>query len=132
MYEELISNLSLNDKPDNSEFSELADRYSAVLPSDYLEFIRLYNGADGIVGDNYLSLWTIADVIEVTQSHQADDDPYKQFVIIGSTGYFHYGVRERVFYELDMIDDSYSKEMGNNLTDFLRTFKYHTRPYTDN
>ncbi|MGA0557683.1 SMI1/KNR4 family protein [Larkinella sp. VNQ87] len=123
MYEELISNLSLNDKPNNNEFSELVDRYSSVLSSDYLEFIRLHNGADGLVGDNYLSLWPIADVLEVTQSLQADDDPYKEFVIIGSTGYFHYGVRDRVFYELDMIDRNYSKEVGNNLTDFLRTFK---------
>ena len=123
MYEELINNLSLNNKPDNSEFSELVDRYNSVLPSDYLEFIRLHNGADGLVRDNYLSLWPIADVVEVTQSHQVDNDPYKQFVIIGSTGYFHYGIRDRVFYELDMIDDSYSKEVGNSLTNFLRTFK---------
>ena len=123
MYEELINNLSLNDKPEDSEFSELVDRYSSVLPSDYLDFIRLHNGADGLVGDNYLSLWPIADVLEVTQSHQVDDDSYKKFVIIGSTGYFHYGIRDRVFYELDMIDDSYSKEVGNSLTDFLRTFK---------
>ena len=123
MYEELISDLSLNGKPENSEFFELVDRYSSVLPSDYLDFIRLHNGADGLIGDNYLSLWPIADVLQVTQSHQVDKDPYKQFVIIGSTGYFHYGIRDRVFYELDMIDDSYSKEVGNSLTNFLRTFK---------
>jgi hypothetical protein len=123
MYEELISDLSLNDKPESSEFFELVDRYSSVLPSDYLDFIRLHNGADGLIGDNYLSLWPIADVLQVTQSHQVDEDPYKQFVIIGSTGYFHYGIRDRVFYELDMIDDSYSKEVGNSLTNFLRTFK---------
>ncbi|QHW01043.1 SMI1/KNR4 family protein [Spirosoma endbachense] len=123
MYEDLISNLTLNDKPDNGAFSRLADRYSTVLSSDYLAFIRLHNGANGLVGDNYLSIWPIADVLEVTELHQINDDPYKQFVIIGSTGYFHYGVRDRVFYELDMIDDSYSREMGGNFVDFLRALK---------
>jgi hypothetical protein len=123
MHEKLINNLTLNDRPSNTEFSELINRYSSVLSSDYLEFIQLHNGADGLVGDNYLSLWPIADVLEVTQSHQVDNDPYKRFVIIGSTGYFHYGVYDRIYYELDMIDDGYSKTMGSNLTDFLRAFK---------
>lgn len=124
MESELVNGLVFNPKPTSESLSSLITLLDTDLdlPNDYIEFMSLHDGSEGDVGQNYISIWPIRDVIEVTLFHRTNETPYRQFIIFGSTGYFHYGIYSQVVYELDLIDDGYREEIGSNFSEFLKAF----------
>ena len=120
-FREMIQVLDLNPKPTTEELNDLNKLYSSKLPPDFLEFISEHNGADGELNDNYLSIWTIQDILDVA-SVSNEDDSHSKFLLVGSTGYFKYGVYNGTFYELDMLDETYQIDMGKSFTEFLYEF----------
>lgn len=118
---ELTKTLELNSKPAADELNTLLKLHGPDLPADYLDFISKHDGADGKLCDNYLSIYTIADVLGVAKV--SEDAPDSQFLLVASTGYFHYGVRAGTFYELDMLEDTYQVIMGTGFAEFLQKFK---------
>lgn len=117
---ELTKNLALNTEPDEHKLAKLIKRYGAILPADYLDFISKHDGADGDMGDNYMSIHAISDVLDVAEA--STDEPISQFLVVASTGYFCYGVKASVFYELDRYEDDYKVELGASFAEFLRNF----------
>jgi hypothetical protein len=120
----LLEAMELSAPPVASDLRILVERHGPGLPADYLEFISKHDGANGEVGDKYLSIYTIADVLGVAEAKA--DTPDNQFLIVASTGYFHYGLRAGVFYELDLMDDSYQVAMGTYFAEFLQQFDART------
>ncbi len=120
-FHEVIQVLDLNPKPTAEELNELTNLYNSELPSDYLEFISEYNGADGEINDNYLSMWPIRDILDVASVSDGDNF-HSKFLLVASTGYFKYGIFNNTFYELDMLEDTYQIDMGKSFTEFLHAF----------
>ncbi|OZI05352.1 hypothetical protein BWI93_25935 [Siphonobacter sp. BAB-5385] len=122
MESELVNGLVFNKKPTNETLANLIALHGPDLPNDYLEFMSLHDGAEGDVGQNYISIWPIQDVIQITQFHRTHQTAYHQFIILGSSGYFHYCIYNRMIYELDLIDDEYREAIGSSFSEFLQAF----------
>jgi len=74
-------------------------------PSDYFDFISLHNGGEGELGEGYLALWSIEDMLE-TNSIQKKEAPmfYDKYWIFGSnSGIFQYvfSKKDRTILEID-------------------------------
>ena len=54
-------------------------------PKDFIEFISNSNGAEGSIGENYLILWSIEDIIELNEAYGVNDFA-KGLVLFGSDG----------------------------------------------
>ena len=49
------------------------NQYSGALPSDYVEFLRLTNGAEGDLGNLYVQLWSLERMLESTTDYSVDE-----------------------------------------------------------
>lgn len=120
-FHNVIQVLDLHPKPPLEELNELTNLYSSELPVDYLEFISKYDGGEGMLNNNYLMMWTVQDIVGVAAA-RAEEGFHSEFLLVASTGYFHYGIFDNAFYELDMFEETYQIEMGRSFTEFLYRF----------
>jgi hypothetical protein len=96
---------ALNEKPSDSQISFLKNNMNFDYPSDYFDFISLHNGGEGELGEGYLALWSIEDMLE-TNSIQKKEAPmfYDKYWIFGSnSGIFQYvfSKKDRTILEID-------------------------------
>jgi hypothetical protein len=42
------------------------------LPGDYIELLKITNGGEGFIGDNYLILWGIEELISQNESYEVE------------------------------------------------------------
>jgi SMI1 / KNR4 family (SUKH-1) len=56
-----------------------------TFPKDYIEFLSFSNGAEGIIGENYLILWSIDYIIKLNDAYGVNDF-VKGLVLFGSNG----------------------------------------------
>ena len=56
-----------------------------TFPKDYLEFITFSNGAEGNIGENYIIIWPIEDIVELNDSYGIEDF-IKGLILFGSDG----------------------------------------------
>ena len=97
-----------------------------VIRDDYLEFLRVCNGAEGPIGDNYIVLWPSSDVLELNEAYAvAEFAP--GLLLIGTDGGnegFGLDLRDRdvpiVQIPLVGMDWSEAKVVGRDLTQFLQ------------
>ncbi|SRR5579885_960022 len=45
-------------------------RLGVELPVDYVEFLKLTNGGEGFVGEEYVIVWAVEELAEMQQSYQ--------------------------------------------------------------
>lgn len=56
------------------DLERLVSSLHAQLPADYLEFMRVSNGAEGPVGeDAYVVLWPVEEIFELNETYRVDD-----------------------------------------------------------
>lgn len=88
----LEKNGPLNDKVLTSFLSEI----DFTPPSDYIEFMRIHNGAEGSIGENsYLQLWRIEELIEANQDYEVEKYAPGFFVFASSGGGRAYAFNKR-------------------------------------
>lgn len=56
------------------------------LPADYKTFLTWSNGGEGNVGQNYISLWKIEDIVTLNNDYQIQKYLTKDFLAIGTDG----------------------------------------------
>jgi hypothetical protein len=77
--------LELNPPVEENKVRKVEIVLGVTFPSDYIKFISFSNGAEGSIGENYLILWSIEDIIELNEAYGVKDFA-KGLVLFGSNG----------------------------------------------
>jgi hypothetical protein len=77
--------LELNPPIDRNMVKKVESVFGVAFPDDYVEFITYTNGAEGSIGENYLVLWAIDEIIELNEGYSVNEFP-KGLVLFGSDG----------------------------------------------
>jgi hypothetical protein len=81
--QEYIKFLKTNFPVKSADLSTFLSSIDFVPPSDYIDFMVLYNGAEGKVGkSSYLKIWAIEELIEYNRAYEVD---------LYAEGYFIFG-----------------------------------------
>lgn len=96
---------------------------TSIFPADYKEFLNMYNGGKGSVGENsYLQLWALEDIVELNKDYEVAEI-LSDIVLIGSDGGdTAYGINQKGKYvEVPFIgmDDEEIKEVAVSFDDFI-------------
>lgn len=96
---------------------------TSTLPKDYKEFLNMYNGGNGSIGENaYLQLWTFEDIVELNKDYEVAEF-LSGIVLIGSDGGdIAYGINEKGKYiEVPFIgmQDNEVQEIAINFDEFI-------------
>lgn len=96
---------------------------SSLFPSDYKEFLWMFNGGHGSIGDNsYLQLWERDKIEEFNNDYEAPEY-LNNIVLIGSDGGdTAYGINKNgQFIEVPFIgmDDDEVNIISNSFADFI-------------
>jgi hypothetical protein len=67
---ELIAQMELRPGASVALVQDVQSRLGFRLPRDYVEFITESNGAEGFVGNSYLVLWPIEEIIPTNDAYQ--------------------------------------------------------------
>ena len=95
----------------------------SIFPADYKEFLDMYNGGSGSVGENsYLQLWAFEDIDELNKDYEVVEF-LSNIVLIGSDGGdTAYGINQKgEFVEVPFIgmDDEEVKVVAVRFDDFI-------------
>ncbi|MEO4004175.1 SMI1/KNR4 family protein [Flavobacterium sp. CAU 1735] len=73
--EKEIELLNKNDAPDNAIYSALLKKIDFEIDKDFLEFIKMYDGAEGNIGNNnYISFWNTEQLITLNPYYEYNKD----------------------------------------------------------
>jgi hypothetical protein len=95
-------------------------------PADYVAFLRLHNGGEGFVGENYLILWKIEELKPFNDEYEvAEYAP--GLLVFGSSGGgegYAFDTRQDAWTVVRVpfigMDLQYAIEVGRGFSDFLR------------
>lgn len=120
----LFRKIQFNESEQNTEEQiKIAEgEVNYKFPNGYIQIIKQFNGGSGDIGDNYINLWTLEDVVEF---YEDISDPYlSELVVFASDGCgMGYGFSKtddgiRIV-PMDSLEFSYSKRCSNNFDEFL-------------
>lgn len=70
----------------DEEFDGLVSNLSTRLPDDYVEFLKLFNGYDGLLKDKvYIILWSLSNLESYNEMYEVNEFAPEAF-LIGSNG----------------------------------------------
>lgn len=84
-FEKYLSEFELNQPCTQKSINDLEKNEKISLPSEYQEFMLCSDGGEGSIGDSYLSLWKIGDIVELNEDYGVDEFA-PGLLIIGSDG----------------------------------------------
>lgn len=70
--DKLTKDLIKNGPADNELLEKILHDLDFKLPEDYLQFIRRHNGAEGSIGESYLQLLPVEELVRFNTMHQTD------------------------------------------------------------
>jgi hypothetical protein len=82
---ENFSQFNSNSPLPSEEIDQIMASLNTVLPADYIQFIRQYNGGEGEVGKAYLILWKFDEIAESNKDYLTDEFA-PGYLIFGSDG----------------------------------------------
>ena len=71
--ERLLAKFNGNPPMDVSFLQKLESDAEFRLPEDYAQFLQQTNGGEGFIGNAYLILWGVGDLIEMNKAYQVAD-----------------------------------------------------------
>jgi hypothetical protein len=83
--ERLLAKFNGNPPVDASFLQKLECDAGFRLPEDYAQFLQQMNGGEGFIGNTYLILWRVADLIEMNKAYLVADYAPGLF-LFGSNG----------------------------------------------
>jgi hypothetical protein len=123
--QDLIKNMELSEGANQSDIEKLL-RLRVNFPSDYIEFLKYANGAEGSIGaEGYLSISSVDEVIVINKELKSSDLE-SQILLFASDGAgvwyaFKKGVSTAIV-EIDLYDISPDSFVfrASNFKDFLK------------
>lgn len=81
-----LTNIKLNESTTKEIVEQTERTLNVKFPFDYKQFIEVFNGAEGEIGENsYIVFWSVEDLIELNEAYEV-----KEFapglILIGSNG----------------------------------------------
>lgn len=76
MYRKLADYMVLMDKKAGASDDKIQNAFVRVgdqLPKDYLSLLRFSNGVEGRIGNQYLILWSIEEIIPLNEAYEIDE-----------------------------------------------------------
>ncbi|MDH2054985.1 SMI1/KNR4 family protein [Achromobacter marplatensis] len=95
VYRYLLRDWCLEPGASADEIGDVVKRMRFSLPADYLNFIGEHNGGEGFVGENYLILWKIGDLIDFNADYEVENYAPGIFLFGSSGGGEGYGFDTR-------------------------------------
>lgn len=69
----MVQSMNRNEGAGDKEVTSFLSEIDFVPPSDYIEFMKIHNGAEGAIGENsYLQLWRIEELIDANQAYEVE------------------------------------------------------------
>jgi hypothetical protein len=87
IFDEFVKDKDRNPPAPASEVDAFASHLNAILPPDYLAFLREANGSEGSVGrrEKYLVLWPVGDIMRINADYHVQElAPH--LLLFGSNG----------------------------------------------
>jgi hypothetical protein len=122
----LTEHLDKNPRSDPSVSDEIIFRLGFMLPPDYVEFMREFNGGEGLIGDrNYLEIWKIEDLFPRNEKYEVDKFAQGYFVFASNAGGTAYAFSRKAssivsFEFVGMLIADEPIVLGQNFLEFLR------------
>lgn len=105
MNEKILEKLEKLELRSQTVISKSNQALIAQLPNDYIEFITIYNGGVGFIGNanDYIDLWTVENISELNP-YFPEEEFSQETIIIGSDGsgtLYGYDLPKMCFFETD-------------------------------
>lgn len=80
-----LKSLDLNEPADPNVIRAIEDQLGFQFPEEYVRFLLHSNGCEGPIGENYLQLWGVEELIEDNEGYSVEEFA-PGMLIIGSDG----------------------------------------------
>jgi hypothetical protein len=84
-FEKYIENAQLCQPSSLEVISEIENKLGVKFPSDYIEFVLFSNGYEGSIGESYIVIWPIEELIEANESYEVEEYT-PGLILFGSDG----------------------------------------------
>ena len=84
-YEKYLVQFNRNAPATEGSIREFEDSVTYQMPSDYLQFLRTSNGGEGVIGQQYIILWRVEDLLKWNADYEVDEYA-PGLLLIGSNG----------------------------------------------
>ncbi|MCH4825900.1 SMI1/KNR4 family protein [Planococcus halocryophilus] len=83
--QQYLKSFDLNDPADPNVIRNVENQLGFLFPDEYVKFLLHANGGEGPIGDNYLQLWKVEELIEDNERYSVEEFA-PGILIIGSDG----------------------------------------------
>ncbi|MFL0267407.1 SMI1/KNR4 family protein [Candidatus Clostridium radicumherbarum] len=84
-FEKYVSDVELSMPTSIEIISETENKLGIKFPSDYIEFMLFSNGCEGTIGESYISIWPIEELIDTNENLEVEKYT-PGLVLFGSDG----------------------------------------------
>ncbi|NDI35093.1 SMI1/KNR4 family protein [Chengkuizengella sediminis] len=81
----ILSQLELNEPVLDINIKKVEEQLRIKFPQEYYEFLLNSNGGEGSIGESYLVMWKVEDIIELNEAYGVEEFA-PGLLIIGSDG----------------------------------------------
>lgn len=126
----LISGLELTPPATIQQLKEVESKLGVVFPTQYVEFMLWSNGAEGKVGNSYLVIWPLDQLIPLNEDYAVEEFTPGLIYFGSDGGGMAYAFDKRVEnvpvveFPFESIHINDAKHCGNNFNEFLE-YLYH-------
>lgn len=85
MDEKLLKEFAAKDGAKEDVIAEVESALQWSFPTDYKEFFEKINGGEGFIGENYLILWAVEELVQFNNEYEVQDYA-PGLVLFGSDG----------------------------------------------
>jgi hypothetical protein len=71
--ENLLANFNSNPPASASSIQQFQIESGLLLPDDYARFLQQVNGGEGFIGNAYVILWRVEELLEMNKIYQVDE-----------------------------------------------------------
>jgi hypothetical protein len=123
--EDILRGWQLNVGASEDAICDAVSSIGCSLPSDYMQFLRDYDGGEGFIGDNYVILWK-AEELNVFNREYEVEQYAPGLLLIGSNGGgegYGFDMRDSTLPVIRIpfigMELRYVRVVGSGFTDFL-------------
>ena len=121
----LTSGFNCNPPKAVAEIRRFQKNSKIHLPDDYLQFLQYSDGGEGFIGNAYVMLWRLEELLDLNQGYKVEEFAPELF-LFGSDGggeAFAFDMRSSTVAIVSVpfipLDSAYAYRLGSSFDDFL-------------